>query len=490
MLSPWSCRKLKASRALLLLAALVLLVAAFVALRGPDRAQGGAPLQASLPTQGRVEQPSLEADPADRRGAPLTVHAAASAEPSDLPPQAPLHWIRLEDSVRGDPVMGAQVVFARPKYAELRTVSEADGLAQFDIDATRKAMSDIDGQEILDLWGLALRVDAAGYATSIVRLESGHSTRDSAQVVPLQRESALLLILTSAGGDPLVGADVRVSGKALETGGDLVSGAKRERIFSMRRDPLLGTMRAVGGSGAQDWHSTSDETGLAEVRGLPAEIPLTIVITGFGFVHQIEPASSILAPGEERVVEWRCPATGRVRGQLAAWEGLDLSRFHVALVAAGTRITPSAFLEENESLLAQSIARPDGSFEFENVPFGEYYCGLVPSRHPAGLAPAQRIVHTIAESVTSVTLALERGAAVDGIIAGVVDTRETIRLEFHRNGVPGAIQVPCDASTGFSFHAEPLPPGKYSIRGRGSMGSVVVPTEVTTGEFVTVSVER
>jgi hypothetical protein len=369
-------------------------------------------------------------------------------------------------------------------------VTDVEGFVQFDVEAVRGEFSALDGRELRELWGLALRVDAAGCASSIVRLESGHATRESARVVSLQRESALLFVLMAANGDPLVGAEVRVSGKALDSSGDWLTDLKRERVFSMQLDPLLGTMRHVGGSGAHDWQATSDESGLAHVRGLPSEIPLSVVISGFGFTHEVELTPSKLFLGEDRVVEWRCPASGKVQGRLVAWEGLDLSRFHVALVAAGTRTTPTAFLEENEPLLSQSKARADGTFEFEGVALGQYYCGLVTARHPAGLAPAQRLALTAVAPETAVTLTLDRGAAIDGLVAGVADSRETITLELHRDGVPGGIELRCSSSTGFRFHAEPLPAGTYTIRGRGNMGSVVVPIDANTGNFVTVSVER
>jgi hypothetical protein len=401
-----------------------------------------------------------------------------------------LTWIRVVEAARGTGVGGASLNSANPRYSHVCDVTDLEGFVQFDVEAVREEFSALDGRELRELWGFALRVDAAGYASSIVRLESGHATRESAQVVSLQRESALLFVLMAANGDPLVGASVRVSGKALGSTGDWLSDAKRERVVSMQLDPLLGTMRLAGGLGAQDWHAMSDASGLANVRGLPSEIPLSVVISGFGFTHEVELTPSKLFLGEDRVVEWRCPASGKVQGRLVAWEGLDLSRFHVALVAAGTRTTPTAFLEENEPLLSQSKARADGTFEFEGVPLGEYYCGLVPNRHPAGLAPAQRLALTAVAPDTAVTLTLDRGAAIDGSVAGVADSRETITLELHRDGVPGGIELRCSSSTGFRFHAEPLPPGTYTIRGRGNMGSVVVPIEATTGEFVTVSVEH
>lgn len=423
------------------------------------------------------------------------VEAREATELVEFPePQAvavgELTWIRVVDAARGTGVGGASLNFANPRYSHVCEVTDVEGFVQFDVEAVRGEFSALDGRELRELWGLALRVDAAGCASSIVRLESGHATRESARVVSLQRESALLFVLMAANGDPLVGAEVRVSGKALDSSGDWLTDLKRERVFSMQLDPLLGTMRHVGGSGAHDWQATSDESGLAHVRGLPSEIPLSVVISGFGFTHEVELTPSKLFLGEDRVVEWRCPASGKVQGRLVAWEGLDLSRFHVALVAAGTRTTPTAFLEENEPLLSQSKARADGTFEFEGVALGQYYCGLVTARHPAGLAPAQRLALTAVAPETAVTLTLDRGAAIDGLVAGVADSRETITLELHRDGVPGGIELRCSSSTGFRFHAEPLPAGTYTIRGRGNMGSVVVPIDANTGNFVTVSVER
>lgn len=401
-----------------------------------------------------------------------------------------LTWIRVVEAARETGIGGASLNFADPRYSHVCDITDVEGFVQFDVEAVREQFSALDGRELRELWGLALRVDAAGCASSIVRLENGHTTRESALVVTLQRESALLFLLKKANGDPLVGASVRVSGKALESDGDLLAGATRERVISAQIDPLLGTLRLVGGIGAQDWHAMSDASGLAHVRSLPSEIPLSVVISGFGFTHAVELTPAKLFLGEDRVVEWSSPVLGRVQGRLVAWEGLDLSRFHVALVAADPRTTPSAFLEENEPLLSQSKARADGTFEFESVPLGQYYCGLVPSRHPAGLAPAQRLALTAVAPDIAVTLTLDRGAAIDGSIAGVADSRETITLEFQRDGVPGGIELRCSASTDFRFHAEPLPPGTYTIRGRGNMGSNVVPIDAATGQFVTVSVER
>ena len=397
-------------------------------------------------------------------------------------------WLRIQRGSDGGAVKVARLALCAPSYSHLSWTSDDDGFGSIDVQHLAAALSSIDGRDFGELWRLSIKIEGEGFGPRIVRLEP--ETRDTALPVSLEAEAVIRCMAKSPSGEPLVGATVRasVSGSAMEPSGTTGTTVQLERVISFELDPLLKRMRHVGGSGAQDWSVTTNETGLGEIRGLPAGAEVQLLIAVNGFVQEIELNPPALEVGETRRVDWTCPPTGAIRGVLTDTEGQPSSRFTVCLVRRDGASEESSFLLDQDAIVAEVAVKSDGSFLFPAVPLGSYYCGFLPSRHPPGLALARRVSVSATDPHPMLQLQLSTRGFLDGIIAGATQRDESFAIEAYLEGVDGYVTTRCDAADGYTFRMQPTPIGTYMVRGRGNMGSALESVSCSTGSHVVLSV--
>lgn len=342
------------------------------------------------------------------------------------------------DALTQRPIAGARALVARPK----RHVRPEE-LTPEEIE--REVVSDAEGRFELPLAeGRPIEIGhllADGYGAGTFVLDGEHRSRAKAAVLELLPGAALEVAVTDAAGAPVPGAKVELVGS-------------REQIT--RANSMI--FRS-----SQSWVAHTDESGLARLSNLPAEVELawTVLLE----VESTGRAGRIaLAPGELRQLRVVLAGSARILGMVRDEQGLPVPGLDLWLAQTDSA-DPRA-----KAAFAKARSDENGRFEFRDVPFETLILGPSPGTQEfvARDEPVVRVDRPLVEQ----DLEVLRGLFLAGRVVG--SEQELEGLDFlcvqHLDG-----RWLSDGSlAGASFRAGPLPPGEYLVSASGAWSATAI----------------
>jgi protocatechuate 3,4-dioxygenase beta subunit len=322
----------------------------------------------------------------------------------------------------------------------------------------------------LESWKRAhVRVEADGFGMALVVPVPGHETQEQAWVVPLFRGATLDARVLDAGGAPMPGASVRLSGNGYE-----LNRPHREEF---------------GDDGVQlpetSWTGEVGPDGRSVLRDLPPDLGLTVEILAGKKVVRREADPLELQAGQVLEREWRIGAGCILRGLALDQEDRPVPRLEVWLAKAFG--TSSRYFDASESTEIVSKTGTDdaGRFELRDVQPGTWYLGpaaSTPSWEEApqdGTAPFAVAIEVAGSGSQEVTLRVHRGLFIRG---RVLDARGTPVEHANVHGsMEGADWGPqIDSKKDGSFALGPLAPGKLFLIAVG--GGTDAPSDAVPAE--------
>ncbi|MCK6446820.1 MAG: carboxypeptidase-like regulatory domain-containing protein [Planctomycetes bacterium] len=295
-------------------------------------------------------------------------------------------------------------------------------------------------------WQPTVRVEAEGYGPRYVPMRDGHDTPDQAVEVRLIRGGTLdVLALGDFGAfeGPFT-VNLRVDGVALAVE---ASGANPFEV------------------GLHSWRVVLDAAGRARIEDLPARTPIGVEVRAFTTVlaHSADPI--VLAPGEERRLEFTFGAGTTVRGTLRDPEGRPLADREVWRVA---RRDHSDAFSTSDIHEATATTDADGRFEFPRVGAGTHWFGPAPSWRESEPAAGSGLVgrpvrRTLSASERDVEVELTAyvGLSISGTVvdqAGAPIAHAVVTTQ-----APGVGALAAESGVDGSFVLGPLLPGECRL---------------------------
>ncbi len=465
-------RRLPARLALALLAALIgaILLLQFAPSESTGGAVGASPPPGADGNLGQMESPDSfgvrsERSESENRGEPAK--SAQTPEPQ-LPSE--VAWIRALDAATLEPVARARAVGGAASFSDLAWTADAEGLIRIDVQAEYRRTG---RERHARARGFPVTVSSEIHGPALLRLDPDSMSSMTPFIVRLERAAQLRWTLLDDAGQPLSGAKLRVSttGSALLEASAGPMSVARDSVMSLRSDPFSGSARWQGGAGNHDWLATSDANGLAIVLGLPARVSLDIAILSEGVTYSVAFDPDRLEPGELRDAIWVRPRSLTLRGRVVDPTSDPSRRWRVWLVEARGVEAESRFLDTVGPVAARVVTSPGGQFEFPALPSGDYFCGLDPTIHPAGLTAAVRVRVQGVEPLQAIELRPAADTRLEGRLWGAADESESFTITAQRPGVGGALTTRASADENFRFQFDPCPAGEWVLSGEGDRGT-------------------
>ncbi|TAH34348.1 MAG: carboxypeptidase regulatory-like domain-containing protein [Planctomycetota bacterium] len=349
-------------------------------------------------------------------------------------------WARVVADADGRPLAGARASLFEDGDATVASVTDANGFIHL---TTRS-------------WTTPhLQISEPGFGLQFVPVAPGHATAEQSQEVRLLATGTVFGGVTGPDGAPADGILVTASADAESLGW---------------KAGWLASHLPV------EW-STTTSGGDFRLDALPAAVPLHLQFAWPGDVRKLEEAV-VLAPGEERRLDYSAVALARIRGRILDQEGVPVRNTSVSLVSedgflsldmtadilhyvvsampGGTRMTTS---DEN------------GTFSFVDVSRGNYLVGVSSGvAGPGGFIAESEVSPTGVpvrvtgtEAELEVTVRVARGLFIRGTL---VDPNGAPVAGFPvvAMPMPGAGFVMTNSDDDGRFALGPLWPGPHQVQ--------------------------
>ena len=340
-------------------------------------------------------------------------HGATETHVISVPAGVDLVWFgRVEAS--GEPIAGAQVTlysFDESKEGEnvrvpvVHSVTETDATGYVRVEGwTWKPMD--------------VRVDVPGVGIGVAPVEEGHRVPADAQLISLWPVGGLRAVVRDGSGWALEGIEVEVA----------------ESTYALQpADGAQVTVREFR------WRAETDESGIAVLSGLPAELPLDVRLMLSGQeLFRRERAFSLDAGGTH-VEQFVLGGAGTVSALVTDAKGTPLAGVVVWVVR-------NTYGEDTKRVLgpgdaqrrhAEQATDVSGRARFANVPHGHWYLGVVDPKQ-SDVALAEPFTLRADRANANIQITLEPGLAITGrVIDEAGDAVSGLRLSAVGESVGG-----------------------------------------------------
>lgn len=303
-----------------------------------------------------------------------------------------------------------------------------------------------------------LRVEAENYPWVVIGIGFGHSSRDDALEVPMTRAAAAEVVVLES-GRAAANAKVTLSTKSY----NLQVKRDMSAHFFLDQDP--------------SWSATTEVNGVARFAGLPARVPLQILVAHQGRSH-FESTPVVLEPTEMRRIEVQLGSGVTITGRIQTSSGVAVRGAEIWRVTAESN--GPTLLSPYTDVAAKTRSNDEGRFVFEDVGAGDWWIGAAPQRTEGGtesLAPFAEHVAVRGDEVTlDIVVRTDIGLYIRGTVldadgkptdSGVSVINEALGLWEYAN-----------AGATHEFAAGPLLQAEYKVSAGGFGASGVRSNEV------------
>jgi hypothetical protein len=315
-----------------------------------------------------------------------------------------------------------------------------------------------------------LRIQAAGYATVLLKVGMEHDTPEKAKVVLLSRSASLRARLLDAGGLSVADGAVRLWTQSYNLG-----------------ESDHGEVYLPSISESQ-WMESADPSGLCVLQGLPPDVPFHVEIFRGGHSARTDLPSLSLSPGEVREVEWSIGSGCRLEGSVVDQHGEAVTGRTIWLRRADVD-APTIFQKyQIGHVVIERRTTSDGRFVFPDVSPGKWWIGPAAEHDyhddadPDGLAPFAQVVEVLdGSSRQELVLKVHRGLYIRGT---VLNPAGEPAPHTHLWGQTELATFVLPAQTGAdgAFAMGPLVPGRYRLVAQGWEDADSEPVEADGGD--------
>lgn len=321
------------------------------------------PAAPPLPDPVSAERSKLSLEPRDDAAKGDSKESADAAPAKDPNEKLRTYFVRLTDESDGSPIADARCIVGPYDFGLFQTtslewkggprvrthsgslsfeevarttaVSEADGVASFEVPRERTLVVAATADGFLPAWFVA-NTSASGLAPA----RDDHATRERALEIGMARSAALAGVVLRDGKGPFAEAEIRLAFGNEEL--------RRPRsnfgtTFSQRSEA----------------RATADASGRFEFEGLPADVALHLSVTDAAAIANER--ELWLDPGERREIEWLVGGRARLSGRVVGSDGGAI---------AGALIELSVGSQEN---LGYPVTNEKGEFEFDDLLAGDLH---------------------------------------------------------------------------------------------------------------------
>jgi hypothetical protein len=299
----------------------------------------------------------------------------------------------------------------------------------------------------IDQMAYAVRIDVPGRSLLVVPLTAGHSTIDTALVVPLTRSAIVVARVVSGAGVPQDHVIVRITHR---------DAPRQKPAFKSSYSPPVPT-----------WERTTDRNGSCRIDDLPSGVPLAIELSLGDRIDRHFDPPLVLQDGEDRELELRFGGRAGVRGLLLDSTNAPLAD-EVVWIERSDHHRRERF-EPNDTFFAEARTDASGRFSFDDVSPGDWFVGpaaramTLPSRQIAGvLAPIAVPVLVPSNGMVDVVLHTARGLTIRGQVMDA--SKQPIGYaSIQASSVDTPFAVSATGNADGTFLLGPLVAGEYEI---------------------------